>query len=150
MINESMDPIPVTVRGVIELYATQLAKVAFPDLDAATLRREADELRAEVANVARARAALEAAEAARAHREAALVATAGRAIAYARIYSDAHPERATLATALAELATAAAPAPSPEEPRPAAKRRGRPPKRSAELFDQHAAALASPHEPPIS
>src|ERR1044071_2722545 len=49
------DPVPSEVSGVIELYATQLAKVAFPEIDAGSLRRQADELRAEAKSVARAR-----------------------------------------------------------------------------------------------
>jgi hypothetical protein len=145
----SDDPVPAQVRAVIDLFATQLAKVAFPEVDAASLSREAEELRAEAVNVARARAALEAAEAARARREAALAAVAARAVAYARIYCDAHPERAPLATALANLdvATAAAAAIATES-RPAGKRRGRPPRRSAELFDAAALPPGPPHEPP--
>jgi hypothetical protein len=137
------DPVPADVRAVIELFSTQLAKVAFPDVDAASLRREADELRAEVSNVARARAALDAAEAVRTRREAALAATAARAMAYARIYSDAHPERQPLASALANLERAA-----PIEVKPPGKRRGRPPRRSAELFDAAIVPAGPPHEPP--
>src|SRR6185295_6198719 len=49
------DPVPAEVSGVIELYATQLAKVAFPEIDAGSLRRQADELRVEARSVARAR-----------------------------------------------------------------------------------------------
>src|SRR5207249_1427154 len=49
------DPVPPEVAGVIELYATQLAKVAFPEIDAASLRRQADELRVEARSVAKAR-----------------------------------------------------------------------------------------------
>ncbi len=139
------DPVPADVRAVIELFSTQLAKVAFPDVDAASLRREADELRAEATNVARARAALDAAEAARARREVALAATAARAMAYARIYCDAHPERQPLASAIANLTTAPAIAPAP-----IGKRRGRPPRRSAELFDAATLPSGPPHEPPIS
>ncbi|MCX5742374.1 MAG: hypothetical protein NT062_07745, partial [Proteobacteria bacterium] len=58
------DPVPPEIRAVIELFTSQLAKVPFPDVDAASLRREADELRAEAATVARAREALAAALAA--------------------------------------------------------------------------------------
>jgi hypothetical protein len=52
------DPIRAEHRAVIDLFATQLAKVAFPDVDAALLRRQADEVRAEAIAVARAREAL--------------------------------------------------------------------------------------------
>ncbi|HEX8113701.1 MAG TPA: hypothetical protein VF516_38480, partial [Kofleriaceae bacterium] len=49
------DPVPSEVSGAIELFATQLSKVSFPEVDAASLRRAADELRAEARAVARAR-----------------------------------------------------------------------------------------------
>jgi len=127
------DPVPVEVHAVIELFASQLAKVSFPDIDAGALRRQADELRTEAKAVARAREALEAALASCARRKAMLGETATRAIAYARIYSEAHPDRLDLATALTTLSeprTAAAPAVTAT-----GKRRGRPPRRSAELFD---------------
>src|SRR5215468_9130282 len=142
------DPVPVEVSGVIELYATQLAKVAFPEIDAGSLRRQADELRAEARSVARARDALDAALASFATRRVALGETAARAVAYARIYSEAHPDRAALATAIAALsetkpiAVAAAPGTA------TGKRRGRPPRRSAELFDTGGDASQSAEQPP--
>ena len=133
------DPVPTEVSGVIELFATQLAKVAFPEIDAATLRRQADELRAEAKAVARAREALDAALASFAARRGALCDTAARAIAYARIYSQAHPDRAALATAIAALSetkpVAVASASASASATATGKRRGRPPRRSAELFD---------------
>lgn len=122
---------PAEVRAVIELFASHLAKVAFPDVDAATLRRHADELRAETKNVARARDALAAAIGACDARLAALTDAAARAIAYARIYSEAQPDRAPIAAALASLS---GPAPASEPSKPG-KRRGRPPRQSPELFD---------------
>jgi hypothetical protein len=140
------DPVPGEVSGVIELFATQLSKVAFPEVDAASLRRAADELRAEARTVARAREALDAALAGFAARRVALGETAARAIAYARIYSQAHPDRTALATAIAALS----------ETKPVAvasaaatgKRRGRPPKRGAELFDApDAPPSGEPDEP---
>lgn len=132
------DPVPASVQAVIELFASQLAKVSFPDIDASTLRRQADELRSEARTVARAREQLEALVASFTARTNALGETAARAVAYARIYSDAHPERTALATALTALAS---PAPAASAPGLTAngKRRGRPPKRSAELFDATAA-----------
>src|SRR4051812_3350585 len=132
------DPVPAAIHAVIDLFATQLAKISFPDIDAAALRRQADELRSEVAAATHARAALDAALATCAARSTALADTARRAVAYAQIYSAAHPERRDLAAALAALS---GPAPLAAEPAAApAKRRGRPPRRTAELFD----AAASP------
>jgi len=153
------DPVPADVSGVIELYATQLAKVAFPEIDAASLRRQADELRAEARSVARAREALDAALAGFAARRVALGETAARAVAYARIYSQAHPDRAALATAIAALSetkpVAVAAAAAAATGTASGKRRGRPPRRSAELFDSagepsQADELAQPAGEPAS
>lgn len=135
------DPVPADVLAVIELLAGPLAKVSFPEIDAASLRRQAEELRGELRNVERAQEALEAAQTSLAARRTALSETASRAVAYARIYSEAHPDRTSLAEALAALSA----------PKPAAaaaltangKRRGRPPRRSAELFDAPPADAAA-------
>lgn len=127
------DPVPAEVRAVIDLFTTHLAKVAFPDVDAASLRKHADELRAEAKTVARARDALATAIAATEARLATLSAAAARAIAYARIYGEAHPDRQPIIDALASLERPASHAPAT----PGGKRRGRPPKQreDAELFD---------------
>lgn len=131
------DPVRAEHCAVIELFTNQLAKVAFPDVDAALLRRQADEVRAEALAVARAREALEAAQHKLAARTAVLGDTVARGLAYARIYADAHPDRHALATAITALA-----APVPPPSAAPAKRRGRPPRQSAELF-----ATAAPEEP---
>jgi len=132
------DPVRADHRAVIELFANELAKVAFPDVDAAQLRRQADEVRAEAIAVARARDALEAAQQELAARSAMLGESVARGLAYARIYADAHPDRRALAAAISALAAPAVAAPA----RAPAKRRGRPPRQSAELF-----ATAAPEEP---
>lgn len=150
------DPVPAAVSSVIELYATQLAKVAFPEIDAGSLRRLADELRAEARSVTRAREALDAALASFAARRVALGETAARAIAYARIYSEAHPDRAALATAIAALSETKPVAVVAATGAATGKRRGRPPRRSAELFDisdtpaEPAAGEAAPAAAPVS
>lgn len=125
------DPVPAEVKAVIALFNAHLAKVAFPDVDAAALCRHAADLRTEAQNVAKARDALAAAVAVSDARLLALTDATARAIAYAQIYSEGHPDRAPIASAIAELAQAA-PAPAPIK---TGKRRGRPPKHSAELFD---------------
>jgi hypothetical protein len=135
------DPVPADVRSVIELFANQLANVSFPDVNEVSLRREVDELHAEATLVTRARETLEAAAASLEKRRGALASSASRAIAHARIYSEAHPDRAPLATALAKLANP----PSPIAP---AKRRGRPPRRSADLFDVTTLPPAIAHRDP--
>ena len=143
------DPVPGDVSGVIELFSTQLAKVAFPEIDAATLRRAADELRAEAQVVARARGALDAALSSFAARRVALGEIAARAIAYARIYSQAYPDRTALATAIAALSETKPVAVAAAAGAGTGKRRGRPPRRSAELFERStdAPGEAPPVEP---
>jgi hypothetical protein len=142
------DPVPGEVSGVIELFTTQLAKVAFPEIDAATLRRAADELRAEAQAVARARGALDAALGSFAARRVALGEIAARAIAYARIYSQAHPDRTALATAIAALSETRPVAVAAVAGAATGKRRGRPPRRSAELFERsEAGAGDTPADP---
>lgn len=117
---------------MIELFATHLAKVQFPDIDAAALRKLAEDVRTEAATVARARDALAAAIAASDARVATLTAACTRAVAYAKVFSEAQPERRPIADALAALDEPVARV----APRPG-KRRGRPPKvaTTTELFD---------------
>ncbi len=130
------DPVPVDIRAVIDLFSTHLAKVSFPDVDATSLRKHADELRAAAKNVALAREALATAIAATEARLVTLTDAAARALAYARIYGDAHPDRQPVVAALAALHVVARPTDSART-QTGGKRRGRPPKQreSAELFD---------------
>lgn len=130
---DASDAVPAEARAVLELFTTELAKVAFPDVDAATLKRQADELRAEAKAVARAQQALDEMSTTLAAHAAALAQTAARALAYARIYADAHPDRTGLATALGALEAATARAPATGAIH-LPKRRGRPRRQSAELF----------------
>jgi len=117
------DPVPGELRAVLELFATDLRDVAFPGVDAAVLRRHADEVRGRARDVDRARAVLEAALAALDERTRALEAVAGRGLAYARIFAADQP---ALAERLASLG-ATPPAPAREAPAPTAPRRGRRP-----------------------
>ncbi len=129
----SSAPVPASVQAVLDLFTTHLAAVTFPDVDAATLRARADELRAAASSVASAREALARALTETEARGAALADAAARAVAYARIYAAAHPDRQPILAALARLAPPSA-SPSPAaEPR----RRGRPRKirEGAELFE---------------
>jgi hypothetical protein len=136
------DPVPADVRAVIDLFNAHLAKVAFPDLDAGALRRQADELRAEEKNVQRARDALANAIATSDARLATLSAAAQRAVAYAQIYADGHVDRQPLADALTALTRSIAPGVESSTP---PKRRGRPPKqRAAELFDSSPTVASVP------
>lgn len=138
------DPVPAEVHAVIALFANQLTNIAFPDVDAAVLLRQAEELRTEAKVAVRARESLDAALAAFVTRLAVLTETARRAVAYAKIYSEAHPDQRGLATAIAALsepvrsADGCGPAPG--------KRRSRSTRRSAERFE--ATVAAPPHKDP--
>lgn len=117
-------------HGVLELFATQLAQISFPEVDAAVLEQRAEEVVAERRAVEAARAALESATAELQRKTEELTALSRRGLAYARIYASAHPEREELATALARLdlrERGPKAAPRREEGTPA-PRRGRPPK----------------------
>ena len=138
------DPVPAEVHAVIALFANQLTNVAFPDVDAAVLLRQAEELRNEANVAVRARESLDAALAAFVTRLAMLTETARRAVAYAKIYSEAHPDQRGLATAIAALSEPARPA-DPCLPAPG-KRRSRSARRSAERFEP--AIAAPPHKDP--
>jgi hypothetical protein len=112
------DPVPEELRAVLALFAGALGELSFPDVDAAVLDRAADEVRASAHAVERARGALDAAQRALDERTAALAALAGRGLAYARIYADAHPELSGLADALGALEVPAAPrSGTPRKPR---------------------------------
>ncbi len=113
------DAIPPPLREVIALFAGPLAAIAFPDVDAALLGRQADELRAAARELDRARAAVDDAQRQVGERTATLAAAARRGLAYARIYADAHPDLG-LGAALAGLDT------TPAAGAPIAPRRGRP------------------------
>lgn len=117
---------------MIDLFANQLANVTFPDVDAGALRRQAEELRSQAVEVARVRESLDAALASFVTRLATLTETSTRAVAYARIYSVAHPDLHALATAIAALSPVQEPAGGAL---PSSKRRSRPPRRSADPHD---------------
>lgn len=119
------DPIPAELRAALALFAGPLARLSFPDVDAARLEEHADAVRAAAAELAAARAAVDAAQRCLEDRTARLAATARRGLAYARIYADAHPEQGELREAVAAAEAARPPAAPATPPAP---RRGRPPK----------------------
>lgn len=81
-------PIPPAVQALLELFATELADVKFPLVDAELLSRSTDEVRAAADQVSRAEAALGAARALLAERQEALLVRAQRALAYARVFAE--------------------------------------------------------------
>jgi hypothetical protein len=125
-----LDGLPEEARAVVELYSGALASIAFPDVDAAVLRRQAEAVAEERRAVEAARAALEAASAALQRRVEEMKSLASRGLAYARIYAAAHPEHVELAAGLSAIDSRerGGKSAAKREDGAAAPRRGRPPK----------------------
>jgi chromosome segregation ATPase len=109
-------PLSSLSRDVLELYATALADVRFPDLDLTTLRSLAAEVADAQQEVDRLESELRDAKERVGEHNAALDARAERALAYARIYAEGHPE---LKAQIAEIRPQA----SAERTAPLAKKR---------------------------
>lgn len=120
LVEPSLAAVPSELRAVLDLFSAELAGVSFPDVDSAILRQRLDELARLHADLEQARATLEHAQAQLDRSTDQLGQLAARGIAYARIYAEAHPERAELRDRLARLAS-----PQPAEAEPAPTRRGR-------------------------
>ena len=127
-LTSALDDLPVDARAPLALFAAHLADVRFPDVDVDALAALVGELRTRTEAAARARSALDQATAAEAAARGMLRDTLARGVAYARIYAAAHPERAELASVLAELGAASSPGAAPSGADGLRKRRGRPPK----------------------
>lgn len=154
--NEESEAIAPPLRALMELFATELAEVRFPDVDVKVLGEAAARVRERAEAVARAAAALEAARQALHESQESLLHKGQRALAYARVYAE---EDSALS---ARLEAIALPRPTRKPGREAAelpattteatppKRRGRPPKARASeapLFNEASAAEASEAEP---
>lgn len=106
-------------REILELYASALPEVAFPDLDLASLHVSAEQLRTAQDEVDRLESELRDAREQLSALSSALDARAERALAYARIYAEGKPElQAAVSAVRAQGAHDAEGA--------ATKRRGRP------------------------
>ena len=79
-------------REILELYASALPEVAFPDLDLASLHVAAEQLRTAQDEVDRLESEVRDARELVASASAALDARAERALAYARIYAEGKPD----------------------------------------------------------
>jgi hypothetical protein len=82
------EPIGAPLRDVLDLFASQLADVRFPDVDATTLRGAADVVEAAHADVRGLEAALDEARRRLEETQDALLHKAQRAVAYARVFAD--------------------------------------------------------------
>jgi multidrug efflux pump subunit AcrA (membrane-fusion protein) len=93
--------LPAFARDVLALYSRELSDVRFPDLDRQRLEASASALHMARESAEAQRQALADAEEAVAHQEAALVAQAQRALAYARIYASGNPKLSAQVDAIA-------------------------------------------------
>jgi hypothetical protein len=122
--------LPAFARDVLALYVRELSDVRFPDLDRQSLEASAAALRLAQEGAEAQRRALIDAEEAVAQQEAALLAQAQRALAYARIYANGNAKLSAQVDAIAPPGQAAA------EDTAVPRRRGRARKGTAaqELF----------------
>jgi hypothetical protein len=143
------DPVPSSVRALLQLLAGELAAVKFPDVDGERLTGAAREVEVAATAVAEAEAALELARRRLSERQDALLGRAHRALGYLRVFADgdvaleaklgaiALPRRGRPAGDAATAAAAATTVATGEQP---PRKRGRPPKR-----DPGAPLLAAIH-----
>jgi hypothetical protein len=82
------DPVPATIRELIDTFRTLLPEVRFPDVDVAILERLAEELRERQAEVDRARVALDEARAGFDEARERLRHRALRGLAYAKVFAE--------------------------------------------------------------
>lgn len=119
--------LPPFARDVIDLYASSLAEVRFPDVDLATLESCADSLREAQEEVERLDAELQAAQERVMERTATLLTRADRALSYARIFADDNAELSARIGAISGNVSV-----SSEEPvAQGGRKRGRPKKAAA-------------------
>jgi ElaB/YqjD/DUF883 family membrane-anchored ribosome-binding protein len=147
----SDSPIAPPLQQLLELFASELKAVKFPDMDAGVLEAAAAKVRERADAVARAEAALEAARAALGETQDVLLAKGQRALAYARVFAEEDPD---LSSRLEALSLPRPPKKGPRletqaevaSPESAPRRRGRPPKArtNAPLFSEDAGAPEGP------
>ncbi|RKH23492.1 hypothetical protein D7Y13_28080 [Corallococcus praedator] len=133
--NDSISP---ALRGLLELFATDLADVKFPDVDTEVLGEAAVQVRQKAEAVARAQAALDAARQALNESQESLLQKGQRALAYAKVFAEDDAELGAKLEAIhlprptrkasgpSQVAEPVNATPGSEENAP--RRRGRPPK----------------------
>ena len=151
------DPISPALHSLLDLFASDLKQVKFPDMDAAVLQEAAVRVRERAEALARAQAAMEAARLALHESQEALLQRGQRALAYVRVFAEENAElsarldgislpRAARKSARADGAPAEAQQLAAND-ESAPKRRGRPPKArpaaAPSLFSEGAEASAA-------
>jgi hypothetical protein len=138
------DSIPPFIKTVLDLFASDLAEVKFPDVDQKSLAEAALEAQAQAEEAAGAEEALRSAMAALAAKQEELQQKAQRALAYAAVYAQGNPELHAKVEAAARAAGFSKPRPAQKEratppasadPQAAPRRRGRPPKAKPEPIE---------------
>ncbi len=130
------DPIPPSVKALVDLFKNELSAITFPGVDGALLEQLAADVQKYTDAVIKAEAAVETARAALRESEEALAVKSQKALAYARVYAEDRPDIAAKVDFVARVA-GVAPTPSdmPKRERDAGsdapKRRGRKPRVSA-------------------
>lgn len=140
------DPIPPSVKALVELFKNELSAVTFPGVDVAILEQTITDVQTYTDAVLKAEAALEAARTALRESEEVLAVKSQKALAYARVYAEDRPEIAAKVDFVARIAGAApasSTAPSRDGGSDAPKRRGRQ-KKSAAAADPVDATPAAP------
>lgn len=134
----------LALASLLDLFESELERVSFPDVSAASLRDAADSVEQQRLAVVAAEAALlvarDAYEQTRANQER----LGRRALAYARIYAEGDADLATRLVGIAQALSGA----KPEVAAEPAKRRGRPRKSDVGLFGVESDASSSPSTPP--
>lgn len=131
--NDSISP---ALRALLELFATDLADVKFPEVDTAVLGEAAAHVREKAEAVARAQAALDAARQALNESQESLLQKGQRALAYAKVFAEDDAELGGKLEAIHLPRPVRKAGPSAVEPMGATagnddnapRRRGRPPK----------------------
>ncbi|MDH5490490.1 MAG: hypothetical protein OEY14_00805 [Myxococcales bacterium] len=85
-------PLPASLEGALELYRGPLREIRFPDLDRSRLEAQVEAIRREHELVEEARIGLERAERALEAELRGASELSERALAYARVYAQGHPE----------------------------------------------------------
>ncbi|MBF5046220.1 hypothetical protein FGE12_27640 [Aggregicoccus sp. 17bor-14] len=150
------DPISPALHSLLELFASDLKAVKFPDMDAGVLQEAAVRVRERAEALAKAQAAMEAARLALHESQEALLQRGQRALAYVRVFAEENAElsakldgislpRAARKSMRTDAPVEAQQAAANEESAP--KRRGRPPKArptaAASLFAEGGEAPAA-------
>ena len=130
------DPIPPSVKALVDLFKNELSAITFPGVDGALLEQLAGDVQKYTEAVIKAEAAVEAARAALRESEEALAIKSQKALAYARVYAEDRPDIAAKVDFVARVAgVAPTPSDTPKRERDpgsdAPKRRGRKPRATA-------------------